>query len=492
MLEDDNRTADQADAEWRRASDSLFGSMMPSSVPAAASSMRTSFFDEECVSGQRVSSPIEMEGPSVPPPEPIKSLFDEGYVSSRHVPSPIGMEGPSVPPQGPIGAIGPRAEPGAASSHSGPLEHIARLRDRIRRALRQQRPMTDFPVTRISSAEFNPTVNAAMHDLTAQRDRWDAGLHLMVHNEAADGFPLDPNRDYESEYQHASAQLNECNRSLYTIYADYLDKPSRPFQQPSESTANMAMTLSSRPLTDEETSPCPYGHIADQPSPPPTIPNMVVVEVTAETSRALFTRLDASATAVCALADSGASHVLFKASSAHILQNFEYSRKNDSPFAVLKAANHGVLTAIGRGFLDVADLRVQAFIFSDHNLANNLLRLLPFANLGCIGVFKPHSFHIFKGNERTRVDALKRIAFLRTWCKDKGKGVATSVPPKHLKGLEKYLWKWRLPIDEPDQLLLVRNVGLDANGCLCKASRKLAAALKFPHHVGAGGEESSS
>ncbi len=43
-----------------------------------------------------------------------------------------------------------------------------------------------------------------------------------------------------------------------------------------------------------------------------------------------------------------------------------------------------------------------------------------------------------------------------------------------------------------DQLLLVRNVGLDANGGLCKDSRMLAAALKFPHHVGAGGVESAS
>ncbi len=56
----------------------------------------------------------------------------------------------------------------------------------------------------------------------------------------------------------------------------------------------------------------------------------------------------------------------------------------------------------------------------------------------------------------------------------------------------KVLVKWRLPIDESDQLLLVRNVGLDANGCLCKASRNLAAVLRFPHHVGAGGEESPS
>ncbi len=97
-----------------------------------------------------------------------------------------------------------------------------------------------------------------------------------------------------------------------------------------------------------------------------------------------------------------------------------------------------------------------------------------------------------QASKKVRLDALKGVAFLRTWCKDKGKGIATTVPPKHLKGLEKYLWKWRLPIDESDQLLLVRNVGLDVNGCLCKASRNIAAALRFPHHVGAGCEESAS
>ncbi len=39
--------------------------------------------------------------------------------------------------------------------------------------------------------------------------------------------------------------------------------------------------------------------------------------------------------------------------------------------------------------------------------------------------------------ERTR--ALRGISFMRTWCKDKGKGMATTIPPAHLKGKEKYL-----------------------------------------------------
>jgi hypothetical protein len=94
-----------------------------------------------------------------------------------------------------------------------------------------------------------------------------------------------------------------------------------------------------------------------------------------------------------------------------------------------------------------------------------------------------------QASRKDRIKALKGIAFLRTWCKDKGKGEATNIPPTHLKGKEGYLWKWRLPVGEANQLLLVRNVFLESEGCLCKASRTLAAALKFPHHVGAGGDE---
>ncbi len=33
-----------------------------------------------------------------------------------------------------------------------------------------------------------------------------------------------------------------------------------------------------------------------------------------------------------------------------------------------------------------------------------------------------------------RIKALKGITFLRTWCKDKGKGIATTIPPAHLRG----------------------------------------------------------
>jgi hypothetical protein len=96
-----------------------------------------------------------------------------------------------------------------------------------------------------------------------------------------------------------------------------------------------------------------------------------------------------------------------------------------------------------------------------------------------------------QASKKMRVDALKGFSFIRTWCKDKGKDVATMVPPKHLKSSTCGNGGFQFR-NELDKLLLVRNVGLDADGCLCKASRNLAAALKFPHHVGAGGEETSS
>ncbi len=40
-----------------------------------------------------------------------------------------------------------------------------------------------------------------------------------------------------------------------------------------------------------------------------------------------------------------------------------------------------------------------------------------------------------QASKKLRPEALKGVACLRTWCKDKGKGIATTIPPKHLKGL---------------------------------------------------------
>ena len=322
-----------------------------------------------------------------------------------------------------------------ANPRRAPPENIARMRDRIRRALLLP-GIPVFSAGRIPSAEFNPSVNAAMRSRMAERDAVEGALNRMALNEEVDGARCDPPRDYdEAAYQRLRTQLDTHDRSLWETYARYLDWPSGPYQAPAGPSANMAMTVPTPVVLAADALQCPYVHIAEMPRHPITTPNMVVIQVPATTAQALFARMDPTATEFSAIADSGASHVLFKASSAHVLCNVKYSRKNDPPFAILKAANHGVLTAIGRGFLSVAGLRIESFIFPDDDLANNLLGLVPFANLGCTGVFKPYSFHIFKGSSRTAIlsgsrkdtNALWRVP-LESHCDSDSDGIPPPAP----------------------------------------------------------------
>jgi hypothetical protein len=83
---------------------------------------------------------------------------------------------------------------------------------------------------------------------------------------------------------------------------------------------------------------------------------------------------------------------------------------------------------------------------------------------------------------------LETMTFHRTWCVNQGKGKATVIPPTHLKGQQDYLWKWRIPIAELDQILLVRDVILTAKGKLLPSSLSLAAGFQIAHHEGAGGD----
>jgi hypothetical protein len=81
-----------------------------------------------------------------------------------------------------------------------------------------------------------------------------------------------------------------------------------------------------------------------------------------------------------------------------ILQNTEFSPSpsRSNPYAVPKAANHVIITAIGRGILAVQNLAVTTYIFRDADLANNLLGLVPFANFGCTTIFKLKTFPILQ------------------------------------------------------------------------------------------------
>ncbi len=83
---------------------------------------------------------------------------------------------------------------------------------------------------------------------------------------------------------------------------------------------------------------------------------------------------------------------------------------------------------------------------------------------------------------RARKVNLERLTFHRTWCVNQGRGKATIIPA-HLKGQQDYLWKWRIPIVELDQILLVRDVILTADGKLSPGSLSIAAGLQFSRRL---------
>jgi hypothetical protein len=212
----------------------------------------------------------------------------------------------------------------------------------------------------------------------------------MLDDRAAYGTPLDPKRDFEKEYDRLNQLYYDLNRSMFECYLRHLDEK----EVTRERKRKADTALSAVDITD--TPPCPYTHIANLPVPLPTSPQWDSITLTETGNKALLIQGVHSqpGRSVTAIADSGASHVLIRASDAHILQSTEFSPSKTHPYAVLKAANHAVITAIGRGILAVQNIVITAYVFRDADLAHNLLGLVPFANLGCITTFKPKSFQI--------------------------------------------------------------------------------------------------
>ena len=276
----------------------------------------------------------------------------------------------------------------------------------------------------------------------------------MMEDRAFDGTPLDPKRDFEDEYQRLNQRYDDLNRTMFKRYIQFLDAPRPPIERkrkadnaltavdesPSTAarkenddtatfqeheTAEKDATTSVHETASEGSSVvgtsdeplCPYVSIAALPTPPPTSPQFDTITLTDTGNQALLMQgqpVPINSESVTAIADSGASHVLIRASDAHILHNKEVSANPKNPYAVLKAANHATITAIGRGTLLVQHLAVTAYIFRDSDLANNLLGLVPFANLGCSTTFRPKSFHITHRN-RTPVITGRRESVSALW-----------------------------------------------------------------------------
>ena len=95
------------------------------------------------------------------------------------------------------------------------------------------------------------------------------------------------------------------------------------------------------------------------------------------------------------IVDTGASHVLFQYKHIDLLAHVVLSRPDQQPFAVLRAANGQILTAIGKGIFQVKHISVVAYIFKDADLVHNLLGIAPFADCGCKAVFTAQEFNLY-------------------------------------------------------------------------------------------------
>ena len=91
-------------------------------------------------------------------------------------------------------------------------------------------------------------------------------------------------------------------------------------------------------------------------------------------------------------------------------------------------------------------------------------------------------------NATERLHNTKGSSFFRTWCLHFGRGEAITTPPKPSRNL-KDIYSGRIPLGELNDRFLVRYVGISMQGKLDFTTLRLAAKLKIPHHMSAGGED---
>ncbi len=85
---------------------------------------------------------------------------------------------------------------------------------------------------------------------------------------------------------------------------------------------------------------------------------------------------------------------------------------------------------------------------------------------------------------KDREARISQATFLKTWCLNKGKGPAATIPPEGIKKIRD-IWTGKIKICDLQEHLLIRDVDLNAMGNLSIAIAALAATLKIPHRQGA-------
>jgi hypothetical protein len=183
------------------------------------------------------------------------SFFDEEYVGGQRVPSPS----PPVLVSGDLADTRPTTGTGINSS-SVTAQNCLDIQERIHRLLERDY-VRDFKAHLIPSLEQAPEFHRRLNELMARQNRVETSLEHLLDDRLADGTPLEPTRDSEPEYQRMSSLVERLNRSMLTIYAEYLGaQAAYILAQPS---------LRKRPLLANERSNAPAAiHDADDPRQP--------------------------------------------------------------------------------------------------------------------------------------------------------------------------------------------------------------------------------
>ena len=89
------------------------------------------------------------------------------------------------------------------------------IRQRIANAMRQKDHVPDFLQMHIPTRQHNARLHDTLTNLMTQRTEVEKELMDMLSDIAADGTPLDPQRDFEDAYHSASARHNQRNRDMW-------------------------------------------------------------------------------------------------------------------------------------------------------------------------------------------------------------------------------------------------------------------------------------
>jgi hypothetical protein len=85
------------------------------------------------------------------------------------------------------------------------------------RPLRENRALPEFPADQIPPLAQHYEVHEQLHEFRTQRVQAEGNLEDMLSDRAADGLPLDPNRDYKDEYRRLSQRYDDRNKAMYTV-----------------------------------------------------------------------------------------------------------------------------------------------------------------------------------------------------------------------------------------------------------------------------------